>query len=170
MQLQSQAAQPQRQLPEQVAPQAMGQLQALQPGQQQLQQQAQPGQQLQPVYYQVPLAAQQLQQGPYYVPMQQPIVSVPTPQPPAPQLTCDWSEHTSPEGYKYYYNSTSGESKWEKPEELKNFEQQQQQQQAQTPLATTANPAQQQFSNSPTVQQTLPVKSCRSCMIPCVVW
>jgi len=49
--LQSQAAQQQRQLPEQVAPQAMGQLQALQPGQQQLQQQAQPGQQLQPVSF-----------------------------------------------------------------------------------------------------------------------
>jgi len=55
--------------------------------------------------------AEVIVQGPYYVPVQQPIVSVPAPQPPAPQLTCDWSEHTSPEGYKYYYNSTSGESK-----------------------------------------------------------
>jgi len=51
-------------------------------------------------------------QPPYFVPIQQPqLVSAPAPQPPAPQLTCDWSEHTSPEGYKYYYNSTSGESK-----------------------------------------------------------
>lgn len=24
---------------------------------------------------------------------------------------CNWTEHTSPEGYKYYYNSTTGESK-----------------------------------------------------------
>ncbi|KAL3508189.1 hypothetical protein ACH5RR_033571 [Cinchona calisaya] len=40
---------------------------------------------------------------------------------------CNWTEHTSPEGYKYYYNSTTGESKWEKPEELTLYEQQQQQ-------------------------------------------
>ncbi|XP_039132007.1 flowering time control protein FCA [Dioscorea cayenensis subsp. rotundata] len=43
-------------------------------------------------------------------------------------LTCNWTEHTSPEGYKYYYNSTTRESKWEKPDELVLFEQQQQQQ------------------------------------------
>ncbi|CAA7409830.1 unnamed protein product [Spirodela intermedia] len=41
--------------------------------------------------------------------------------------TCNWTEHTSPEGYKYYYNSMTKESKWEKPEELSLFEQQQQQ-------------------------------------------
>ncbi|XP_058068429.1 flowering time control protein FCA-like [Magnolia sinica] len=45
-----------------------------------------------------------------------------------PTLTCHWTEHTSPEGYKYYYNSVTTESKWEKPEELTLFEQQQQQQ------------------------------------------
>lgn len=39
---------------------------------------------------------------------------------------CNWSEHTSPDGYKYYYNSSTGESKWEKPEELAQYEQQQQ--------------------------------------------
>ncbi|KAH9683888.1 Flowering time control protein FCA [Citrus sinensis] len=39
-----------------------------------------------------------------------------------------WTEHTSPDGYKYYYNCVTGVSKWEKPEELTLFEQQQQQQ------------------------------------------
>ncbi|XP_065863849.1 flowering time control protein FCA [Euphorbia lathyris] len=34
-----------------------------------------------------------------------------------------WTEHTSPEGFKYYYNSITRESRWEKPEELKSFEQ-----------------------------------------------
>lgn len=24
---------------------------------------------------------------------------------------CNWTEHTSPDGYKYYYNSVTGESK-----------------------------------------------------------
>jgi transcription elongation regulator 1 len=35
---------------------------------------------------------------------------------------CDWSEHTSPDGKKYYYNAKSGESVWEKPKELADFE------------------------------------------------
>ncbi|XP_010928319.1 flowering time control protein FCA isoform X2 [Elaeis guineensis] len=47
---------------------------------------------------------------------------------PAVPLTCNWTEHTSPEGFKYYYNSITRESKWEKPEEFSLFEQQQQQQ------------------------------------------
>ena len=49
----------------------------------------------------------------YFLPVQQPqtLVSVPTPQPPPTPATCEWSEHTSPEGYKYYYNGSSGESK-----------------------------------------------------------
>ncbi|NP_001169298.1 Flowering time control protein FCA-like [Zea mays] len=40
--------------------------------------------------------------------------------------TCNWTEHTSPEGFKYYYNSITRESKWEKPEEYVLYEQQQQ--------------------------------------------
>ncbi|XP_057957322.1 flowering time control protein FCA isoform X3 [Malania oleifera] len=59
---------------------------------------------------------------------------------------CNWTEHTSPDGYKYYYNSVTSESRWEKPEELTLYEQQQQQQQQQQPQ----QPQQQQ---KPVVQQ-----------------
>ena len=31
--------------------------------------------------------------------------------PVAASATCDWTEHTSPEGHKYYYNSSTGESR-----------------------------------------------------------
>jgi hypothetical protein len=70
---------------------------------------------------------------------------------PAVSLACNWTEHVSPEGFKYYYNSLTLESKvrnganhaiflqilwfilmsccvlqWEKPEEFVLYEQQQQ--------------------------------------------
>ena len=35
---------------------------------------------------------------------------------------CDWSEHTSPDGKKYFYNAKTQESVWEKPKELEEFE------------------------------------------------
>ncbi|XP_038701997.1 flowering time control protein FCA-like isoform X2 [Tripterygium wilfordii] len=51
--------------------------------------------------------------------------------PPVPAITqtvapvkCNWTEHTSPDGFKYYHNTVTGESQWEKPEELTLFEQQ----------------------------------------------
>jgi pre-mRNA-processing factor 40 len=30
----------------------------------------------------------------------------------------DWTEHTAPDGRKYYYNAKLGKSSWEKPTEL----------------------------------------------------
>ena len=35
---------------------------------------------------------------------------------------CDWTEHTSPDGKKYYYNAKTEQSVWEKPKELEEFE------------------------------------------------
>ncbi|CAN8314450.1 unnamed protein product [Cochlearia groenlandica] len=35
---------------------------------------------------------------------------------------CDWSEHTCPEGNKYYFHCVTFESTWEKPEEYSLFE------------------------------------------------
>ncbi|KAL6580049.1 ABC transporter B member 28 [Orobanche minor] len=35
---------------------------------------------------------------------------------------CDWSEHVSPDGDLYYYNCVTCESRWEKPEEYVDYE------------------------------------------------
>lgn len=40
-----------------------------------------------------------------------------------PVLECDWSEHTCPDGFLYYYNCVTCESRWEKPREYSLFEQ-----------------------------------------------
>lgn len=33
-----------------------------------------------------------------------------------------WTEHTSPDGRKYYFNSITKQSSWDKPDELKTSE------------------------------------------------
>ena len=66
-----------------------------------------------------------------------------------------WTEHTSPEGNKYYYNTVTGESKWEKPEELTALEKQQQlPQQPQLLPESQAKHLQQQPQPHPQQQQT----------------
>jgi hypothetical protein len=40
----------------------------------------------------------------------------------APVMMCKWTEHDAPDGRKYYYNSESQESVWEKPKELADFQ------------------------------------------------
>ncbi|XP_020243041.1 flowering time control protein FCA-like, partial [Asparagus officinalis] len=46
-------------------------------------------------------------------------------------ISCNWSEHTCPDGFKYYYNCITRESMWEKPDEYAHFEQTKQQNQQQ---------------------------------------
>lgn len=38
----------------------------------------------------------------------------------APLTVGDWTEHCAPDGRKYYYNNVTKQSKWEKPDEMKN--------------------------------------------------
>lgn len=40
----------------------------------------------------------------------------------APAVKCDWSEHTAPDGRKYYYNSVTKTSVWQKPKALADAE------------------------------------------------
>jgi len=96
------------------------------------------------MYYQIPLV-QPIQQPTWIVPVQQAqtVMAVTALSSPAAPATCEWTEHTSPEGYKYYYNINTGESKWEKPDELIAAEQQQRQ----IPVVT------QQYSGSAVLSQ-----------------
>ncbi|KAL0388904.1 UNVERIFIED_CONTAM: Flowering time control protein FCA [Sesamum radiatum] len=150
----AQQLQPLSQSPSQLAQMLSQQKQTLQAtfqsSQQALNQLQQQMQQLQPANqnlaaHQGPLAAKQ--QSPWAGSLSQPVANTPgvqtagdlastTSASPAAQamgpavapVNCNWTEHMSPDGYKYYYNSLTGESKWEKPEELILYEQQQQQQ------------------------------------------
>ncbi|XP_022757835.1 flowering time control protein FCA-like isoform X2 [Durio zibethinus] len=75
-------------------------------------------------------------------------------------LECDWSEHTCPDGHKYYYNCVTCESRWNKPEEFILFEKLLQKQE------NLQNPGQQLYSHStaPTERvsqnQELQVQTC----------
>ena len=51
---------------------------------------------------------------------------------------CDWTEHTSPDGKKYFYNAKTQESVWEKPKELEEFEKAQMQGMQQATTTTTS--------------------------------
>ncbi|GMH29723.1 hypothetical protein Nepgr_031566 [Nepenthes gracilis] len=55
-------------------------------------------------------------------------------------ITCNWTEHTSPDGFKYYHNSATGESTWVKPEEFALYEQRQQNMVVQQPQSQTPQP------------------------------
>lgn len=48
-----------------------------------------------------------------------PVFSMPPPNFAPPPASCEWTEHKSPDGRTYYYNSITKQSAWEKPDELK---------------------------------------------------
>nr|CAG8546270.1 9315_t:CDS:10 [Entrophospora candida] len=56
-----------------------------------------------------PAPGQPFSQAPPYVP----------PPPPPPPTSTVWTEHSSPDGRKYYFNSITKQSSWDKPDELK---------------------------------------------------
>ncbi|ONM20746.1 RNA binding [Zea mays] len=122
-----QAVPGQQQLPTSVAPQMLQQSMQQMPSQAPqllLQQQAA----LQSSYQSSQQAIYQLQQQLQLMQQQSNLNQQPSAQvgSSAVSSTCNWTEHTSPEGFKYYYNSITRESKWEKPEEYVLYEQQQQ--------------------------------------------
>ncbi|KAH0546997.1 pre-mRNA-processing factor 40 homolog A [Cotesia glomerata] len=53
------------------------------------------------------------------VPTTVPVIAVPDSSVPATVKKSDWSEHKAPDGRTYYYNATTKQSLWEKPDELK---------------------------------------------------
>ncbi|XP_020538435.1 flowering time control protein FCA isoform X1 [Jatropha curcas] len=77
---------------------------------------------------QIPLESQWTESNTLAVSVTSAAPAVPaSPQTADPQ-ECDWSEHSCPDGYKYYYNCTTCESRWEKPDEFTLFQQQLQKQ------------------------------------------
>ncbi|KAK8636116.1 hypothetical protein V6N13_004826 [Hibiscus sabdariffa] len=72
---------------------------------------------------------------------------------------CDWSEHTCPEGNKYYYNCVTCESRWNKPEEFALFEKllQKQQNPTQHIQSDSTDPAEQVSQNQEVQLQTSPM-------------
>ncbi|KAK3018599.1 hypothetical protein RJ639_004931 [Escallonia herrerae] len=136
---QTQTLQASFQSSQQAFSQLQQQLQLMQPSNQgvPMQQNAQPYKQQTPWAGVVPKSA-------VSTPANQPVADVPpaaTSSPAVPVASrlvaptkCNWTEHTAPDGYKYYHNSITQESKWEKPEELTLYEQQQEQQPHQKPL------------------------------------
>lgn len=52
-------------------------------------------------------------------PMATPFPVFSMPPPGFPPAQCEWSEHKSPDGRIYYYNTVTKQSAWEKPDELK---------------------------------------------------
>ncbi|GMJ01022.1 hypothetical protein HRI_003771300 [Hibiscus trionum] len=72
---------------------------------------------------------------------------------------CDWSEHTCPEGNKYYYNCVTCESRWNKPEEFALFEKllQKQQSPGQHVQSDSTDPAEQVSPSREVQLQTSPM-------------
>ncbi|TKY61693.1 Flowering time control protein FCA [Spatholobus suberectus] len=66
---------------------------------------------------------------------------------------CDWSEHYCPDGYKYYYNCVTCESRWEKPEEYALYEKESQKQQEQEQEDNSCSLSQLSLSSSQQVAQ-----------------
>ncbi|CAM6032573.1 unnamed protein product [Sphagnum compactum] len=140
-QMQVPSSHPQVQSQQQQQQQVVMQFQQQQ--QQQASLQAVPQQMVHTQSFQPSQAQSQPQPPTWVLPVQQPqtVLAAVTARPsPAKPANCDWTEHTSPEGYKYYYNNATGESKWEKPEELIAAEQQERQ----IPIAAVT----QQYSGS----------------------
>lgn len=63
----------------------------------------------------------------------------------APLVLCKWTEHDAPDGKKYYYNSETQESVWEKPQELIDFQEKQAKEGTATTSASSGAPGDPKF-------------------------
>lgn len=57
------------------------------------------------------------------------------------RIDCDWSEHICPDGFKYYFNCVTCESRWEKPEEFALYERQLEKKQLQKHSCSKSHPS-----------------------------